>query len=292
MAKKSQKSSFPVSFVKTFTLDNLFISTFVTTFVTFGLINTAQGVTFVAPRDSSFTEGNSNNAAPFLFKSRQQQVFEASEFTFPSVAELSITQISFRPDEIFGRAFSATIPNIIISLSTTNAAVDGLSTVFDNNVGSDATVVYSGSLLLSSNFSGPLGGPKDFDITIDLQTPFLYKPTLGNLLLDVKNFSNNVDIPVFDAQDVLGDSTSRKWNDPDVNSPTSLLPDDGNPNNYANSLGLVVKFTANSQAVPEPSLFLGSVTALGVAAYLKRKFFKKQGKNTENKALILNRSKP
>jgi len=44
-------------------------------------------------------------------------------------------------------------------------------------------------LSLSSQFSGPAGGPKNFDISIPLQTPFSYNRAHGNLLIDIRNFS-------------------------------------------------------------------------------------------------------
>ena len=50
--------------------------------------------------------------------------------------------------------------------------------------GVDEVVVYDGELTLSSAFSGPSAGPKDFDIIIALQSPFYYDPRAGNLLLD------------------------------------------------------------------------------------------------------------
>ena len=63
-----------------------------------------------------------------------------------------------------------------------------LSSTFASNVGGDDTTVYSGPLSLSSAFTGPADGPKDLDIAVKLQTPFLYDPAVGNLLLDIKGF--------------------------------------------------------------------------------------------------------
>ena len=58
--------------------------------------------------------------------------------------------------------------------------MDGLNPCnFANNVGADDTIVHSGSLFLSSAFTGPAGGPKGFDILIHLTTPFTYDPASG-----------------------------------------------------------------------------------------------------------------
>jgi hypothetical protein len=248
-------------------IKSLLFTTTGAVFVILGAVNAAQAEILTVPSNLSSTEGNVNNASPFRFAGRNQQIFAASEFTFLSQPAL-ITKISFRPDAIFGEPFSATIPNIQIALSTTSATVDGLSEIFADNIGADETVVFSGALLLSSAFTGSATGPKDFDISINLQTPFLYDPSLGNLLLDVKNFSNNSEIPVFDAQNVLGDSVSRRWID-NVNSPTALPGN--NPNDFSNSIGLVTRFTSfTPTSVPEPSTTLG-LSIFGFAALLTKK---------------------
>ena len=129
----------------------------------------------------------------------------------------SITQIAFRPDATFGQAFSLVIANIQIDLSTTLAAPDALSDTLDGNVGADDKVVYAGPLGISSSFTGPAGGPKAFDIIINLTTPFFYYPSSGNLLLDVRNFSGASPAtcavaPCFDALDAQ--STSRRFRIP------------------------------------------------------------------------------
>jgi hypothetical protein len=105
-------------------------------------------------------------------------------------------------------------------------------------------MVHSGALLLSSAFTGPQSGPKDFDIVVNLQTPFLYDPGAGNLLLDVRNFGGGLST-FFDAQLAPGDAVSRVFTGyngvGDVNSPTGT----------ADSVGLVTQF--HFQPVPEPS---------------------------------------
>jgi hypothetical protein len=205
----------------------------------------------VVPQNAAEVEGNFSqigpfNIAPFGVPSqRYQQVFAASAFAALSGPHL-ITQIAFRPNvlpdaDAAGAAFSATIPNIRIHLSTTSRVPDGdpdgdpagLSTTFAENVGTNDTVVFNGALPLSSAFTGPEGGPKAFDIVIALQTPFWYDPTAGNLLLDVRNFEG-VATTLFDAESTEGDSISRIGSFGGVDSPTA---------DFADSAGLVVRFT-------------------------------------------------
>ena len=185
------------------------------------------------PNSLETQEGNSSNIIPFSIgasSQRYQQVFLATEFVSDSGQEL-ITQILFRPDATFGDAFSSTIPDIQINLSTTSAAPDHLSTTFAKNVGNDDTVVFNrGPLSLSSANTGPLVGPKDFDIAINLSTPFIFNLSNGNLLLDVRVFTGGF-TTAFDAEDTLGDPISRVFNT-NVNASTG----------FADTIGLVTKF--------------------------------------------------
>jgi hypothetical protein len=198
----------------------------------------ASAAVLVVPNNLAATEGNTNNVYPFNIDSfpstqRYQQVFAGSAFASVSGPQL-ITQIAFRPDGPNGFPFSSTIANIQFNLSTTNAAIDGLSLIFADNVGSDDTVVFSGSLSLSSADTGPPEGPKAFDIVINLQVPFLYDPSAGNLLLDVRNISGG-NTTTFDAEVTSGDPVSRTSTFfGNVNSPTA---------DFADTLGLVTQFT-------------------------------------------------
>ena len=165
----------------------------------------------VVPNSLSSAEGN--EASQFLTGDgrsasvRYQQVFAASQFGGAG----TIGEIAFRPDAVFGTAFSATLSNVRIGLSTTSRTPDGLSATFSQNVGSDEAVVFSGNLTLtSSDLPGP-GGTRAFDILINLSTPFTYNPSLGNLLLDFQRDASTAD-PIgiaFDSQNQVGDSISR-----------------------------------------------------------------------------------
>lgn len=109
---------------------------------------------------------------------------------FPTTG-MYITELRFRPDSVYGQAFTTSIANIEIRLSTTVRSPDALSLVFSNNVGWDDVVVQRGPLAISSQFRGPAGGPKEFDIGVPLSRPFLHDPSAGNLLLEIRNFSGS-----------------------------------------------------------------------------------------------------
>ncbi|HEV3199216.1 MAG TPA: PEP-CTERM sorting domain-containing protein [Bryobacteraceae bacterium] len=205
----------------------------------------------IVPNALAGVEGAGANTFPFdsITAQRYQQVYAASQFSAGGL----ITQVAFRPDGPLGHAFSVTIANVQIDLSTTLAAPDGLSSTFASNVGLDDRVVFSGPLSLSSSFAGPAGGPKAFDIIVNLTTPFVYNPGSGNLLLDVRSFSGEPSgmAGEFDSQFTLGDPISRAYGD--IASPTASVMD---------SEGLVTEFTI----IPEPGTLV--LLAIGILLVL------------------------
>jgi len=233
-----------------------------------GVISPAYAITpdIVVPNSLSNTEGNSNNGYPFdlaetgLSSQRYQQVYAASQFSGLPSGGGFITQLIFRPDAGAGHAFTSTLPDIQIDLSTTSAGDDGLSTTYANNVGADDTVVFArGHLTLSSAFTGPPNGPKDFDIIITLTTPFHYDPAHGNLLMDVRNFGGGT-TTFFDSVVTFGDGVSRVFNT-NVNGTTGTT----------DTSGLVTGFTI----VPEPNsaamLLTGGGTLLAWFSWCRRR---------------------
>lgn len=214
-------------------------------------VGVAAAQTVVVPNNLATVEGNANNIFPFQTPGptppsmRYQQVFAASQFAALSGPVL-ITEIAVRPDASFGNTLTVMINSIQINLSTTAAAPDGLSLTFANNIGADDTMVFSGSLSLTSAFTGPPAGPKDFDYIILLQTPFLYDPSAGNLLLDVRNLSGALARTAFDAQFATGDPVSRVFSNPFLSPPQDVT----SPTGFADTLGLVVRFTAIPAVIP------------------------------------------
>jgi hypothetical protein len=232
---------------------------------------TANAGTIVVPGLSANTDGNSDNGLPFnnsqfgTSSVRYQQVFDASQFAAFGGPQV-ITQIAFRPDAIKGSAFATIIPNIQIDLSTTSATPFTLSSTFAFNVGADDVTVLNGPLALSSAFTGPAAGPKDFDIVINLPTPFVYDPANGNLLLDVRNFSAATTTQ-FDAttDPSIGRAFTITGNG--VNDPTG---------NTTGGYGLVTRFSfapaLNVVAEPNSALLagLGFVGILGARLRKRR----------------------
>ena len=157
---------------------------------------------------------------------------EASVFSL-LVGPHYLTAISFRPDGQFGDPFNTIISDITITCTTTAASHSELSSCFDDNLGPDQTIVHDGPLPLSSADIGPPGGPKEFDITINLQTPFLYDPASGNLLFEIKKYSTEP-TETFDTDSSL----HRLYNDnaDDADTPCANAQGDEGP-------GLVTQYT-------------------------------------------------
>ncbi len=211
-----------------------------------GIVSGAHAEEIVVPNANALVEGEVDNVIPFgapdgnptFAEARYQQVYAASQFP---PAPLLITEIRFRPDGPLGIAFSATLPSVVVMLSTTGRPLDNLSVLFASNLGLDATIVFQGNLSLSSNNTG---SPKAFDVVIPLSTPFLYDPCGGNLLLDIlKPEASSGPVTRMDTVHVFGDPVSRVFRLIDATTPIGSLPD---------SAGLVTQFIVEPPP-PDPS---------------------------------------
>ncbi|HMJ64745.1 MAG TPA: PEP-CTERM sorting domain-containing protein [Candidatus Binatia bacterium] len=158
-------------------------------------------------------EGNTNSIVPFsyIIDARYQQVYDAARFAIPFQGNLGrLEYIAFRLDSPAGYSSLGTYTNVQISLSTTPASEGSLSPVFVQNVGLDATVIFSGTLTWgASHAPGP--GPQNWDLILTPTAPFLYDPSRGNLLLDYRGTLSTTGPNGFgplDAYRLAGDGTA------------------------------------------------------------------------------------
>jgi hypothetical protein len=120
-------------------------------------------------------DANQGNSFPFGgYSGRYQQVYTAHEFTGP----ITIKALKFYNTHVNSGATIMPTGNWTISLSTTSADWNTLSTTYAANIGPNNTEVFSGNLSQAWTFGDTL--------TINLSTPFTYVPAPGsNLLVDV-----------------------------------------------------------------------------------------------------------
>jgi hypothetical protein len=195
------------------------------------------------------------NIVPFSYPpARYQQLNFAAEFdeiTEPSL----ITEVAFRAGPT-ANPFTHTVADLQLNLST--AAVTPLSSTFNTNVGSDDTLVYDGALAM--NVVSPKGSLRPFEIVIPLETPFLYDPGAGDLLLDLRIIDNpnSAEVKFIDSLTIPA-TLARVFCD---SFTTCSVADSGG---NIDGAFLITRFTF----VPEPGSGLASaiaILALGIAS--------------------------
>ena len=137
----------------------------------------------VVPNDRRNISGDSGNLYPFNINGinpsqRYQQIHDPDEVG----AKGTITEIRFRQSN-GNTPFSEESMTADIYLGYSASSVMNVSTTFADNIGSDYTLVHTGTLTLASSYNGT--APADFDIVVDVDDIFQYDPDMGPLLLDI-----------------------------------------------------------------------------------------------------------
>ncbi len=139
----------------------------------------------VVPNSLATNDGNGSSTSTAGPASvRWLQINDASQFGALSGPSF-LTQFAYRPDQIVGQSGPRTF-TLQIYASTTSRSVADLSTTFAENVGANNTLVFDGTVnLTTGNLPGP-GNTRQFDYVFPFTTPFLYDPAAGNLVLDLQ----------------------------------------------------------------------------------------------------------
>lgn len=210
--------------------------------------------------------GNAQSPTPFNYYgssgSRVQQIYDSG--FFPS--EDLIKGFSFRaypgaaPSFFFSN--SVNISDAIIRLSTTTAGANesGVlpSATFADNLGGDVKTVFSGALHLTTAATGI--GAQPFDYTVNFTSPFLYDPSVGDLLLDVMIpagatvSGSGFGFLTFDTVNTINDGVFSVVN----------ISDGGASSGTLSTAGAITAFSIT--AVPEPSTWLMTVAGFSVVA--------------------------
>jgi MYXO-CTERM domain-containing protein len=174
---------------------------------------------------------------------RYQQVYDGTQFGSGVFAINSVT--------FFNSNAASTLAdgNYIISLSTTSALVNGLSTKMATNVGPDNEAIFNGTL--------PATIAANARLTFALATPFVYNPANGNLLLDIQ------------IRGVTNDSNGSFVTEYNFGTLSSRMV---NGNAGGTAYGLMTRFDYGSTTVPEPgTLWIWAVIVVAAGGLARRR---------------------
>jgi hypothetical protein len=135
---------------------------------------------------------------------RIQYLVPASDFAGLPDSHRTIVSFNFRSDNNQTEAVDWTIPHERLWMSTTNK--ESLTSVFDDNHGSDKTLVFDGTFTYPLLGTGPPEGPRDFADGTRLQTPFYYDPSKGNLLIEAMDIDKGLISTIVDLFTTPGEA--------------------------------------------------------------------------------------
>jgi hypothetical protein len=139
----------------------------------------------VVPNSLASDDGNGSATSTAGSASvRWLHIHDASQFGALSGPSF-LTKFAYRPDRITGQSGPRSF-TLRIYASTTSRSVGGISTTFAQNLGTNNTLVFDGTVTMTTgNLPGP-GNTRQFDYVFPFTTPFLYDPAAGNLALDLQ----------------------------------------------------------------------------------------------------------
>ncbi len=161
-----------------------------------------QAGTVVAPPGCDLADGNDGVVSSPSPSLRGQRLYSASFFTNMTPKAGVLVRMALRADRSVTTPRTVVMRNCEVRLCTTRrgpGAASALSTRFDDNLGSDTTLVFSGDVSWTTQGDGPVGGPRAFDYIFPFQRPFLYDPAKGNLLIEWRIGDCGAAAPGYDA---------------------------------------------------------------------------------------------
>lgn len=146
----------------------------------------AQVQTLVLPPGTEDRPGNRMETIVGNEESTRFQQFFSADVLSPAMPNGAwISGISFRRDDQTLRSGEVAFQSVEVILATTDRTINSVSPVFAENLGPDARSVYSQGPVAWSLRHIP-GRANPFDAVLRFSAPFLYDPSKGNLLIDVR----------------------------------------------------------------------------------------------------------
>ena len=139
----------------------------------------------VVPNSLATNDGNASATSVSGSRSvRWLEIYDASQFGALSGPSF-LTKFAYRPDRFIDQSGPRSW-TLRVYASTTSRSVAGLSTTFAENFGTNNTLVFDGTVnVTTGNLPGP-GNTRQFDYVFPFTTPFLYDPAAGNLVLSLQ----------------------------------------------------------------------------------------------------------
>ena len=219
---------------------------------------TTGAETVTIPAGAETRENDRNTAVPFSAAGNvsSQQIYSPSLFPVISAPGefFQLDGIGFRLSSrgTVGFGSQATFDRVEIVLSTGNGP---FTTSFEQNHGDNILIVYDQALTLRGTVP-PGTTPSSFDLQIPFTNPFLYNPSEGALVVEIRKYGGGEVLSTLAGAEVSG-----------VTYYTKTIFGVGTANNFG------METQISYQVVPEPSslaFFVGGLVIFG-AATLKRR---------------------
>ncbi len=159
----------------------------ISAFVLAGLVPVTLAQSIVVPAAADGIEGGHYNGKPFGQDTdfRTQHIIAGASIC---TVNSFVTHISFRPDNELrwsGSTTAQTFPNVQVKMSHTNATPETMSDTFATNITGAETVVFTGSVTLPAFMPSGDGTPANWDIVLQLTSPYPYVRANGDLLIEI-----------------------------------------------------------------------------------------------------------